>query len=663
MKTKRLFNWALAAVVAGSVFVTSCKDDKTVSPQNTGEDEEYLEPYVQPVNDQIKTTFDGDVLLLGTNFDETTLYMISRIKGQKFQADRNTITIPESVRAVFIASNGDLSDEGLKELKRRYDKGMLQLLFHKPSNAELFFYMVYFLREPEAGTSPQAVRAKVAANDNSLASIKFDFVGFGPNHKLFYLPEICDPDAEPITHTATINTLREDGTKTTRDTTFVVTLPDLTPYNYGRLAEVAVKWMNQIDAPAQTRALTRGNTSEETPLATIVINSTFIGQDHVVYDSDASPDQRLYHSQKMGYYDITIRMWSDMMYNFDKDEDYYNVVTEIEAPDVYNGYWFEDKGTEIRESAFTFSDLDIRTHWPHSDYQMRDEWNLQPWGTEQPRADTQIDGWVGSAGVSIGRTGVAGKFNGGIVHLTAVTQIQNDVDLSNSQNYDGNWMRWYYKFNNQPWWSGKRGKYGNPGDPGNSACRGNFHLRQSWDWVISDTQKRGDQPFTVEWKVEAQSRVTDALSRFLETVKHEYFDAIVFNPSNLTFDLPVPERYRHIYEMTLDEIEDLAEYNNLTAALNTVSSDYNQLYNLLIRKDTDGTILGRTATTETKLKQMVGKEWYNLAQDIAGKKINVEKTYKFYVKDENGDKLQMVNDDNEEVGTYMVVAPEGISIE
>lgn len=661
MKTMRLFNWAVAALVAGSVFVTSCKDDKVVSPTNAGEDEERVEPYVQPVNDQIKTTFDSDVLLLGTNFDETTSYMISRIKGKKFQVDRNTTTIPESVRAVFVASNGDLSDEGLKELKRRYDEGSLLLLFHKPSNAELFFYMVYFLREPEAGASPQTARAKAAAKNNGLNTIKFDFVVFGPDHMLFYLPDIYDPDAEPLEQTLTINTIEEDGNVTTRDSTVMIKLPELTPYNYGRFAEAAVKWMNKIDAAdsAPNRALTRADASEQTPLATIVIGSVFTSIEHVTFDEKG----HAYFSVPTAYHDITIRMWSDMMYNFDKDEDYYNVVTEIEAPDVYNAYWYDDPDNLIRESAFTFSDLDIRTHWPHSDFSVAGEWNLQPWGTQPPSATTQIDGWYGSAGVSIGKTGVSGKFNGGIAHMTAVTQIQTDTDLSNYQNYEGNWMRWYYKFNNQPMWSGKRGKYGDPGDPGNSCCRGRFHLRQSWDWLISETKQRGDEPFTVEWKVQSQSRQTRVLSRFLETRKEEFFQDINFTPSMLKFDLPVPERYRHVYEMTLDEIEDLAEYNNLTTALNTVSSRYNELYNLLIRKDTDGTILGRTATTEAKLKKMVGKEWYNLAQDVEGKKISVEKTYKFYVKDENGDKLQMVNDEDQEVGTYMVVAPEGISIE
>ena len=115
--------------------------------------------------------------------------------------------------------------------------------------------------------------------------------------------------------------------------------------------------------------------------------------------------------------------------------------------------------------------------------------------------------------------------------------------------------------------------------------------------------------------------------------------------------------------MTVDEIEDLAEFNNLTTALGNVSRQFHQLYNLLIRTDEDGQIVGRTATTEAKLKQMVGNEWYNLAKDLAGKKISVEKTYKFYVKDENDEKLKMVNEDNEEVGTYMVIAPSGITIE
>lgn len=642
MTTKRLFHWTVAAVAAASVMAAACKDDNVGGPINT--DEEHVEPYVQPVDDEIKTTFDADVLLLGDDFDETTSYMISRIKGQTFRADKNTTTIPESVRAVFVASNGEISEEGLKELKRRYDEGSLLLLFHKPSNAELFFYIVYFLREPDADT--QSLRAKAA--NRSYATVRtYDIVAFGPNHKLFYLPDLFDPDAEPITKTGTINTLYEDGTTATRDTTFTVTLPEPTPYNYGRFAEAAVKWMKLINAasPAENRAITRAD-DYDAPHVTLVTKGWFCGSNY----GDS-------------YHDITVRLWADFMYNFDLDEDFYHVVTEVEVLDnIYQPYFHE--GKDDRESAYTFYDLSVQAHWPHSDYQVRDEWKLQPWGTENIDTSTDIHGWDANAGIAIGKTGIEGKFNGGIVNLKAVTQELHDVDLSNVQHGDdGTWMHWYYQFNNQPWWSGKRGKFGKPGDPGNSDCKGKFRYPQSWDWLISDTKKRGDEPFMVEMRFGGKTRHTWVISFPLQSVKDEYITSITFHPDTLRFELPVPERYRHIYEMTLDQIDDLAEYNNLTTALSTVSSRYNELYNLLIRKDDDGRIAGRTATTEAKLKQMVGKEWYNLAQDVLGKKINVEKTYKFYVKDENGEKLQMVDDNDNEVGTYMVVAPSGITIE
>ena len=318
MTTKRLFHWTVVAVAAASVMVAACKDDNVGGSINT--DEEHVEPYVQPVDDEIKTTFDADVLLLGDDFDETTSYMISRIKGQTFRADKNTTTIPESVRAVFVASNGEISEEGLKELKRRYDEGSLQLLFHKPTNAELFFYVIYFLREPDADTSVKSLRAKAAANQNSQSGRKYDIVGFGPNHKLFYLPDLYNPDAKPITRTGTITILSEDGTKTTRDTTIVVTLPELTPYLYGRFAEAAVKWMKQIEAAslAQNRAITRADDTDMPPV-TLVVNTCYV-------DGGCS------------WHDITLRLWADIMYNFDLNEDFFRaggdtvfVLTEVTA--------------------------------------------------------------------------------------------------------------------------------------------------------------------------------------------------------------------------------------------------------------------------------------------------------------------------------------------
>ena len=644
MTTKRLFHWTVVAVAAASVMVAACKDDNVGGSINT--DEEHVEPYVQPVDDEIKTTFDADVLLLGDDFDETTSYMISRIKGQTFRADKNTTTIPESVRAVFVASNGEISEEGLKELKRRYDEGSLQLLFHKPTNAELFFYVIYFLREPDADTSVKSLRAKAAANQNSQSGRKYDIVGFGPNHKLFYLPDLYDPDAKPITLTSTINTLKEDGTMSTRDSTIVVNHSKLSPYLYGRFAEAAVKWMKQIGAasPAQNRAITRADDTDN-PHVTIATNAFFI------------------EYEKKCTYTIVFRLWADFMYNFDLNQDFYHVVTEVDVQDyVYEPYFWEEKSW--RYSAFTFQNLDILVRWPHSDYDVFDEWNLQPWGKEEPQATTQINGWVKGMGISSGKSGIDGKLNFDKVNLKAVTKFDADVELSNEKYYRGNWMRWFYhSFANQPWWSGKRGKFGQPGNPGNSPCAGRFQFRQSWDWLIGDTKKRGDEAFMVELRPTGLCRTTTAYSDVLQTLKNEEIQSILFSPDTLRFDLPVPERYRHLYEMTVDEIEDLAEFNNLTTALGNVSRQFHQLYNLLIRTDEDGQIVGRTATTEAKLKQMVGNEWYNLAKDLAGKKISVEKTYKFYVKDENDEKLKMVNEDNEEVGTYMVIAPSGITIE
>ena len=204
--------------------------------------------------------------------------------------------------------------------------------------------------------------------------------------------------------------------------------------------------------------------------------------------------------------------------------------------------------------------------------------------------------------------------------------------------------------------------------PTNATCRSLSYQKQSWKWVVGNTANRGTEPFAFNMKLVSMRR-THAYGSTVWGVKsgqEQVVRPLTVDRTEFTFDLPVPQRCKHIYGLTTDEIGDLAEFNNLMTALRNVSTNFNSLYNKLIRLDSEGNPVGRTGVTYAALQRMVGQKWYALANEVQGKKIAVEKTYKFYVKDEDGNKLDMVSYSNgtySQVGTYLVIAPDGIRIE
>ncbi len=661
---------ALAALCVTMAF-TACSDsDDPVTDDTTSE------MITQPVEDVVETYFDGDIAVMGSSFDEMTERLLARVKGQTFQVEAGTTSLPSTVKALFIDQpTWDKMDEDyMVQLYEFYQDGVT-ICMHKPTDLTALAVILY-LRWKEMGSDDgsdsdeNSVRQVISSNAQTRATTddaqSYDFIAIKKGGKSFHMNNIHTPGTT-YTTTEHITSITEVGDTIESDTIITYPAVEPTPYQYGLYAEEAVEWLNETEAEARTRATRAIGDDRYEPSQTIVVNTTAYQR---------YTDNSLGHIYSTP---LTLTVWTSMMYNFDKDEDYYSVVVteDYDAGHIYKGVL--EVSDVHKQAGHAWRDMEIRTRWPHSsDYPLRLQYDILPQGKASPLITTEISGWELSADVSIGMDGVIAKPGAKISSEKKVTSIEEDVTLTNRKDIDGNWMSWKYDFGHQPYYSGKALQ--NP--PTNATCRSQSVQNQAWKWVVSNTKRRGDTPFTFDLKIASmQRRIANYWWIHCNNVYEGQMD---LGQKDFTFDLPVPQRYKHVYSLTTDEIGDLAEFNNLMTALRNVSTNFNTLYNKLIRLDSDGNSLGRTGVTEKALTHMVGQEWYALASEVQGKKIAVSKTYKFYVKDETGAKLPMLKQTKEkrrlkifgrwtklkytatvynDMGTYLIIGPDGITIE
>ncbi len=683
---------ALAALCVTMAF-TACSDsDDPVTDDTTSE------MITQPVEDVVETYFDGDIAVMGSSFDEMTERLLARVKGQTFQVEAGTTSLPSTVKALFIDQpTWDKMDEDyMVQLYEFYQDGVT-ICMHKPTDLTALAVILY-LRWKEMGSDDgsdsdeNSVRQAISSNAQTRATTdnaqSYDFIAIKKGGKSFHLCDVYDP-SDTYDITENITSITEEGDTVVSDTIISYPAVEPTPYQYGLFAEEAVEWLNETEAEARTRATRATGDGSYDDMQTVVVSTS-----SSVYDKYYTGffAQNEHSSTRSFSAPLTINVYSSMMYNFDKDEDYYSIVVEeqYDASKIYDGIYFKHSSGFSDCPAYAIGltrlDMQIRTSWGESDYAPRMQYDIQPLGTASSTLSTEIDGWQLSADVSIGMEGVTGKPMAKISSEKRVTEVQNDVTLTNQRdNALTGWTSWKYDFGHQPSVKHKWGKgYVTNEPPTNATCRSFSVQSQAWKWLVPNTKQRGDTPFTFKLNIASFQR-RKAWAYDAGNHHEGNGDAQMdLEKKDFTFDLPVPQRYKHVYSLTTDEIGDLAEFNNLMTALRNVSTNFNTLYNKLIRLDSDGNSLGRTGVTEKALTHMVGQEWYALASEVQGKKIAVSKTYKFYVKDETGAKLSMLKQTKEkrrlkifgrwtklkytatvynDMGTYLIIGPDGITIE
>mgnify|MGYP006916100214 CR=1 FL=1 len=240
-----------------------------------------------------------------------------------------------------------------------------------------------------------------------------------------------------------------------------------------------------------------------------------------------------------------------MMYNFDRDEDYYSVVVteDYDACHIYRGEYFYQKvgvsKAQTRVTGLTWRDLEIRTQWAHNDYSLHLQYDILQ-GKASPLVTTEIQGWEVSANVSIGMDGVAAKPGAKISSEKKVTSIEEDVNLTNRKDIDGNWMSWKYDFGHQPYYKDKTFSWQNfplHEPPVNATCRSQSVQNQAWKWIVGTTKNRGTLPFEFNLKIASMQRTNAWANEGLTNKKSKVGTDVVqmnLDKSVFTFQLPVP---------------------------------------------------------------------------------------------------------------------------
>lgn len=627
----------------------------------------------------------GSYAVAGSSFDGATAVIIGSASGSRQTISMTTDTLPAGIKTVFIDwpslqtigndVGGTLSFP-VANLDRLYDwtKQGATLVFNKPESFSVITILTHIqdrLNYKTINTSQQ--RQSLQQKQTSageFGELDWDIVAIKPDASAYYLNRM-DNTGKTSTVNVVTETSIDDESPTTTETTETVT--DTTPSteDYALFAKEAVKWLNE----SQTQALQRykqaegsdSNSINQVCNYTITINCTAFTQKGRV----TMP--------------LTLRVWTTTMYNFSAEEDYYHVLMEEEfdpSPMYFDEFYKDGNNFTgvYRKGGYTWNKMNFHIRWPFSDYTVRDLWNIQPENKAEPVTTESIRGWSVNAEIGGSKKGVTGKLSGSYSAEEHVKKVENDVSVTYNTNVGNEkWLQWFYSFGHQSSYSGKMSKWEYSNPPSNATSRSRSCQRQSWNWVINNTKKRGSEPFYFIFQLFdmgfQMGRVQTGGVAF-QTDHKTIGYAMKIDGQQYNIPLPVPERYKHTYSLTTDDVGDTTEFNHLMTTLSNVSSNFDQLRAKLIRKDSSGSICGRTGVSEEALVNMVGNEWYDLAKEVAGKKIAVNKTYKFYVKDENGNKLPMRNlakqtkklfgflslYEWESPGTYLVISPAGISI-
>lgn len=662
---KKLIKPIMLLLALGTFFFSGCS--------NGSSDPSYTSPDVWGglLNG---SSLKGSYAVAGSSFDGATAVIIGSASGSKQTISMTTETLPAGVKTVFIDwpslqtigndVGGTLSFP-VANLDRLYNwtKQGATLVFNKPESFSVITILLHIqdrlnYKTNNSSQQRQSLQQK-QTSVGDFGELAWDLVAIKPDASAYYLNKM-DKTGETYTIKKVTETSIDEEPATTTETTETVTATAPTTEDYALFAKEAIKWLNETKEQAQQRYIQAAGSDSD--LLNQICSET-ITINYLSYNPDTPPRP------------LTLRVWTSCMYNFSKNEDFYHILLEEEfdPSPLYMGE-YRKSGNSFsgvsREGGNTWHSMDLFIRWPFSNYTVRDLWNIQPENNAAPVTTETISGWSVDAEISGSKKGLSGKLLGSYKSEEHVKKVENDVSVTYKTNVENEkWLKWSYSFGQQVFYTGKAGSWEFHAPSSNATSISRSRQRQSWNWVISDTKKRGEEPFYFTFKLPKLwfQWATVSTAPLLFYTQHYTSQGPMVHEKEHNINLPVPERFKHTYSLTTDEIADITEFNNLMTALSNVSSNFDQLHAKLIRKDSSGSICGRTGVTEDALQNMVGLEWYDLAKEVEGKKIAVNKTYKFYVKDENNSKLTMRYYDNnsssyKSAGTYLVIAPEGISI-
>ena len=630
LKTKLSIK-VLSLLLAGVMTfgLASCQDDEM---------EFEPEPDVSimpPTEDEVKTTVGKSYAVIGSNFDEVTPYVLKRMTGKRYDYAMSDTYIADDVEVVFIDTDAllDLSEEMAYELKDVFDRGG-SIYLHKPNSFALGIYkmlmddvlddfMEWLKEQLEGGAKTRTeLDGDPLTRESYVMSCNRDL-------------DVADIyDGKPVTTQVIVTDSLPDGTAQTRTEEQTFTPGEPTAYEYGRFAERIAAWINENGEPA-TRAV---------PGYSRQLNQVEITQ-LIPCRLQRDGDNKVLTTQ------AEMKAWVSCLYSFDDQQDYYHVVLQESYPgkEFYFGKYYKfgrryGSGKVPRYNyyaGYTYGGCTIHPTLHTDGFPITRAWNPQPTaeGANHTEYET-IDSWSANTYIA-SHDGTFGLHRDAYTHRIRVEKTSDELNISMKpgDNKDYTWnidlgSPLYYRC-----LTGLETLFMNSdechileGIPEESSLtRSTCTTRQSWNWIVANTTDRKNKPFTmdVHTTFRAKGAKWEVRDGGIQTTQNVYDGTVSFN-------LPVPHRYREVYEITCDQGMEGDEWAAIEKVFQKAPS-----YRLVA-----GNV---THYTKQKLDDEIEHRWNTFKAELQGRLIDITGNYTFRLKNREG----------KEIGTPLYIGPHG----
>ena len=609
MKTDVSFNHLFLLLVGMMPFgFVSCKDEELEQAPDFNEPEVNI---TIPTEDEVKTTVGKTYAVLGEHFDELTPYVMKRMTGMRYDHTPADTELADDVEIVFLDYDAlmEISEEMVYEIKEVFDRGGAVYL-HRPNALALMFFdlVMYdelddFMAWLEEQLKDGGAQTKAGGKSNPLE--RDSYIIRRNDH--LDLRDIYN--GEPVTIEKTIVEETEDGTEQTRTETENVTPDEPSDYEYGLFAEKVAEWLN---GATKTRS-SDGEMLNSAALETILLPC------HLQRIGD----------KKVFTYNAELKAWVSTLYNFDTKQDYYHVLLEERYPgdllkfDQYYSHKYDVVGHRYKVAGYTYGGLSVYPTLDTEGYTLKDMWNPQPENEGVTQKTDIIDGWNLNADLGYD-DGLTAKLTGGFTHQQTVSEISKEINVNLKK--DGAKYSWEYDIPDKYQYKSKLGGFNanlvSTPDK-NSISIKSCATRQSWNWLVNNTEGRGNKAFYMDVELEFNAKYASSFGSSTGQTKTGV------HKSRVRIELPVPNRFTKSFSVVADNYQDGKEMELIQTFLNSVQEYKN------ISK-------GYCAPEEKILDRQMEERWNTMLKTLEsfGSKFSgLKNAYTFRLKDNKGKQI------------------------
>lgn len=478
---KVLFKFmTLAAVVAMSVSLASCKDEET----HIDDTPEQVEIVEIPTEDQMTEKCNVPVVVIGSGFSDVSEAFIRRVENKQSE-------LTEDAEVIFFKGEDiyKFTVEQCKILGKAYNNGAILAIDQPKEKQILDLAMKIAAPEFAQGFSGEEHDVPFA-----------DLLAYNtPRGKQYILHDIFDDD--PVTYKYQEGSCEGDsetGNVATEETnsvteTNVLEEIELTPYTAGLYADEFSKWLNGLEVP-RICTFKMDNASRSTSLNEIV-EAQQVTRTYSFFPKDADGFSNLNKDVKGHSVPITVNYFIHGVYSFSKDADYYLIDQEISIGS--NAIW---RGTGDGEKGWclTYFNYDAHIEANGGKKLSRGDGvnvlNHSPNTTTGSQTVTTTSSFSLGGNIGLSPSGPSSTLTGGMSWGVNHTSSLPDVSVINlvmDRNEVQNNVHWTYniQYNDPYWphWYSKKAVFG--GTP--EIAKSTFHTYNTWIWQINNPKKYG----------------------------------------------------------------------------------------------------------------------------------------------------------------------------